>query len=77
MYVNSDSYSRLPPWQRQQADAVAEQLRHNVGAYGGSHSDALTDAVGIVLAAQFAPPTGDNHHNAVACPYCSPSVDRP
>ena len=70
--VNSDTYQRLPTWQRQQADAVAEILRARCGAYSGSESDALTDATDIVLAVRFAPPTGDNHHNAALCPYCSP-----
>lgn len=71
--VNSDTYRRLTVPQQMQADAIAEILRTGaVGAYQGSQSDARTDASYIVLAAQFASPLGDNHHNALKCPYCSP-----
>lgn len=69
---NSDTYARLPVWQKQQADAVVLILQSGMGAYSGSDTDILTDAARIVLAVPFAPPSGDNHHNAAACPYCTP-----
>ena len=66
--VNSSTYATLPPPMQWQANDVAEELR-KIGAYDGSPTDALTDAVGIVLALVYAP-LGDNHHNAAACPHC-------
>lgn len=69
--VNSDTFARLSEPMQWQAQAVASLLRKN-GAYIGSESDALTDAVGIVLALRYSP-EGDNHHNAMQCPYCNPA----
>lgn len=69
--INSGSYGRLPSWQQAQARAIADVLLSSVGAYRGSPTDALTDAVSILRSTQFAPPEGDNHHNAALCPYCS------
>lgn len=73
--VNSDCYSTLTIPDRQQVDAIVGVLI-NTGGYHGSASDAQTDAVTIIRAAQFAPPNGDNHHNALACPYCSPPTTK-
>ena len=69
-HVNSDTYATLASWQKAQVDAVADVLV-KAGAYTGSRLDAVTDAAAIVLAMQFSP-TGDNHHNAAMCPYCTP-----
>lgn len=71
-HVDSDSYRKLSVPERYQADAIALILQNGCGVYYGSDTDALTDASHIVLAARFAPPLGDNHHNAAACPYCTP-----
>lgn len=71
-WIDSDTVGQLSPWEREQAAAIALVLLTKTGAYRGSESDALTDAVAIMQAARFAPPTGDNHHNALACPYCTP-----
>lgn len=65
----SEEYDALMHHKRQQADAIAAELV-KLGAYGGSESDAKTDAVAVLRAAQFAP-MGDNHHNAATCPFCS------
>lgn len=70
--ANSDTYDRLSVPQQQQARAVAVILRSGCGAYVGSATDIMTDASHIVTAVAFAPPLGDNHHNAGACPFCSP-----
>lgn len=59
----------VPEPQRMQVDAVAAELRR-IGSYQGSESDSITDAIAIVAVATFAPPLGDNHHNANACPHC-------
>lgn len=71
--MNQDDYEHLFFSQRQIVDAVADTLR-KTGAYGGSETDAITDAMTIMRAAQFAPPLGDNHHNAFLCPYCNESM---
>lgn len=71
-HVNSDTFDRLGYGMRQQAWDVAQVL-DGIGAYHGGRADALTDATAIVLAMAFAP-SGDNHHNAKACPYCNPSA---
>lgn len=73
-HVDSDTYRRLPYYMKLQADAVAQVLEAT-GAYRGIGTDLLTDAAAIVLAARFAPPVGDNHHNAALCPYCTPRYD--
>lgn len=64
-------FSGLNPVERMQVEAVAYELL-KCGAYNGSKTDAITDATAIVKGATFAPPLGDNHHNAAACPYCTP-----
>lgn len=69
--VNSTTYNHLSGWKQRQIDEVADILLNSTGGYHGSESDARTDATAIVLAMQFSP-TGDNHHNAALCPYCSP-----
>lgn len=66
-----DRYTSLTEVERMQVEAVAQELVTRCGAYQGSTTDAITDAIGIVKAATFAPPLGDNHHNALECPHCT------
>lgn len=67
--VEYDRFTELNPMEQMQVDAVARELTR-CGGYIASPTDAVTDAIGIVKAAFFAPPLGDNHHNALECPHC-------
>ena len=69
----SQAYEELPVWEKSMVDGAAVELM-KAGAYRGSESDARTDCVDIVKAIRFSP-TGDNHHNALLCPYCFPLTD--
>lgn len=66
----AERYQMLMAHQRAQVDAVA-CLLGGLGHYHGDDGQRLADALAVVDAARFAPPLGDNHHNAAACPYCS------